>query len=361
MRFAFTDDQLLLQSTVRDFLKKECTPEAVRALWASQTRHDATLWSKLAELGVCGALLPEAQGGMGLDERDLVLLLEETGRAALPEPVVSTAAVGVPLLRDARNHLDEGEGQALRALRLSDAWLPRVAAGDAIVAVGHPANPFVADAGVADLLLLAHGDEVHALERAAATLTHQPANDPARRLFSVAWTPSAATCIASGDAARRLLDAALDRGALACAAQALGVAEQLLDLAVAYAKQREQFGRAIGSFQALQHKLADVKVKLEYARPVVYKAAHSVAVGAAQRAVAVSHAKIAATEAAAFAARVALQVHGAIGYTWEQDLHIWMRRAWSLEREFGDAAFHLDRVSAFVLAEGAPIGPGRTF
>jgi len=349
MRFAFSDDQLLLQSTVRDFLTKESTPEVVRALWATETGHDAVLWSKLAELGVCGALVPDAHGGMGLDERDLVLLLEETGRAALPAPVVASAAVGAPLLRDA------GDAE------LANAWLPRVAAGDAILAVGHPANPFVTDAGVADLLLLAHGDEIHAIERDAATLTHQPANDPARRLFSVVWTPSAKTRLASGDTARALLDAALDRGALACAAQAIGVADQLLVLAVAYAGQRQQFGRPIGSFQALQHKLADAKVKLEYARPVVYKAAHTVAVDGARRSVDVSHAKLAATEAAAFAARTALQVHGAIGYTWEQDLHLWMRRAWSLEREFGGAAFHLGRVSAFVLADGAPIGPGHTF
>ncbi len=349
MHFAFSDDALLLQSTVRDFLAKECTPAVVRALWASESGHDPVLWSKLADLGVCGALLPDAHGGMGLDERDLVLLLEETGRAALPAPVITTAAVGAPLLRDAGN------------AGLASNWLPRVAAGAAILAVGHPANPFVADAGVADLLLLAHGDEVHALERSGATLTHQPANDPARRLYSVAWTPSAATRIASGEAARRLLDVALDRGALATAAQAIGVTEQLLEIAVSYAKQREQFGRPIGSFQALQHKLADVKVKLEYARPVVYKAAHSVATGIATRAVDVSHAKLAATEAAAFAARVALQVHGAIGYTWEQDLHLWMRRAGSLERDFGDATFHLGRVSAFVLADGAPIGPGNTF
>ena len=349
MRFAFSEDQLLLQSTVRDFLSKECTPEVVRALWASESGHDAVLWSKLAELGVPGALVPDAHGGMGLDERDLVLLLEETGRVALPVPVVASAAVGAPLLRDA--------GDA----KLAERWLPRVAAGDAILAVGHPANPFVTDAGVADLLLLARGDDLHAVERSAATLTHQPANDPGRRLFRVAWTSSAATRIASGAAARALLDAALDRGALACAAQAIGVADQLLAIAVAYALQRQQFGRAIGSFQALQHKLADAKVKLEYARPVVYKAAHTVAANGASRAVDVSHAKLAATEAAAFAARVALQVHGAIGYTWEQDLHLWMRRAWSLEREFGDVAFHLDRVSAFVLADGAPIGPGHTF
>ena len=349
MRFAFSDDQLLLQSTVRDFLAKECTPAVVRAIWESQTGHDPALWSKLAELGVPGALVPDSYGGMGFDERDLVLLLEETGRAALPAPVVATAAVGAPLLRDAGN------------AEVASQWLPRVAAGDAIVAVGHPANPFVADAGVADLLLLADGDGLHAIERSAATLTHQPANDPARRLYSVAWTASAATRIASGAAARALLDAALDRGALACAAQAIGVAEQLLEIAAAYAKQREQFGRAIGSFQALQHKLADVKVKSEYARPVVYKAAHAVAIGSATRAIDVSHAKLAATEASSFAARVALQVHGAIGYTWEQDLHLWMRRAWSLERDFGDATFHLDRVSAFVLANGAPIGPGYTF
>ena len=350
MRFAFSDDQLLLQSTVRDFLKKECTPEVVRSLWASPTGHDLALWSKLAALGVCGALVPESQGGMGLDERDLVLLLEETGRAALPAPIVATAAVGAPLLRDAG--VDA----------LSEHWLPRIAAGDAVVAVGHPANPFIVDAGLADLLLLAHGDDaVHAVPRADATIVHQPTNDPGRRLFTVAWTPTPATRIASGAAARALLDAALDRGALACAAQALGVADQLLELAVAYAGQREQFGRPIGSFQALQHRLADVKVKLEYARPVVYTAAHSVAKGVPTRAVDVSHAKLAATEAAAFAARVALQVHGAIGYTWEQDLHLWMRRAWSLERGFGDAQFHLDRVAAFVLADGAPIGPGRTF
>jgi alkylation response protein AidB-like acyl-CoA dehydrogenase len=346
MRFAFGDDQLLLASTVRDFLKKECTPERVREIWASADGRDARLWSQLSELGVVGALVGEAHGGMGLDERDLVLLLEETGRAALPAPIVATAAVAAPLLRDTP---------------LADAWLPRLAAGEAIVAVGHPANPFVADADLADLLLLARDGALHAVARGAAVATRQPANDPARRLFSVAWTPSDATRIAGGADAQRLLDAALDRGALACAAQALGVADRLIELAVGYAQQREQFGRPIGSFQALQHALADAKVRLEYARPVVYKAAHSVATQAATRACDTSHAKLAAVAAAQRAARTALQVHGALGYTWEQDLHLWMRRAWSLERDFGDAAFHEDRVAAFVLADGASIGPGNTF
>jgi hypothetical protein len=138
----------------------------VRALWDAESDHDAALWSKFAELGVCGALVPDAHGGMGLDERDLVLLLEETGRAALPAPVVASAAVGAPLLRDA--------GDAA----LASAWLPRVAAGDAILALGHPANPFVTDAGVADLLLLERDGEIHAIERSAATPTHNPPTIP---------------------------------------------------------------------------------------------------------------------------------------------------------------------------------------
>jgi alkylation response protein AidB-like acyl-CoA dehydrogenase len=348
VRFAFGDDQRLLQDAVREFLRKECAPDVVRALWADARGHAPALWAQLAELGVQGALVPEAQGGMGLDERDLVLLLEEVGRAALPGPVAACAAVAAPLLREL------GGATAER-------WLARVGGGQAIAVVGHPANPFVTDAHLADLLLLARDGALHALEPAAVRLVPQPANDPGRRLHAVEWQPGAATRVADGAEAERLLAAAFDRGALACAAQLLGAADRMLELAVAYACQREQFGRPIGSFQAVQHQLADAKVRVEYARPVVYKAAWSVATGAPARAVDVSHAKLAAGEAAALAARRALQAHGAIGYTWEQDLHLWMRRAWSLALEWGAPPLHLARVSAFVLADGAPIGPGTTF
>lgn len=355
MRFAFSDEQLLLQSTVRDFLRKECAPEVIRGLWTRDTGHAPALWAQLAELGVLGALVPEAHGGLALDERDLVLLLEETGRAALPLPVIATAAVAVPLLRELAETGAEGAALAAR-------WLPQIARGDAIVAVGHPESRFVADAALADLLLLAHGDALHAIERTPAVrCVRQPANDPGRRLYTVEWRPSAGTLVADGAAAQRLLEAAFQRGALACAAQLLGATEQMLDLAVSYACQREQFGRPIGGFQAVQHQLADVKVQLEYARPVVYKAAWSIACRALSRGVDSSHAKLAATAAGEGAARRALQAHGAIGYTWEQDLHLWMRRVWSLALDWGRAPQHLARVSAFVLAEGAPIGPGHTF
>lgn len=348
MHFDFNEDQRLLQQTVREFLEAECPPDAVRALWDTETGRSRGLWKQLAEIGIAGLLVPEDQEGMGLSEADFVLLGEEVGRAGLAEPVVATAAVAGPLLR-------ELGGEPARR------WLKPLAVGEAIVAVGHPACAFVSDAHVADLLLLEAEGELHAVTPADATLTPQPAVDPARRVFSVAWTPRAETRVAEGERAGALLDAALDRGALACAAQLVGVCDRLVELSVAYAGQRVQFGAPIGSFQAVKHRLADAKVKLEYARPLVYRAADSVARGAPQRAVHVSMAKEAAARAAVHAARVALQTHGAIGYTWEQDVHLWMRRAWSLERDWGLPRFHRQRMADFALAPGAPLGAGRTF
>ena len=348
MNFDFSEDQKLLRETVRDFLAGECPPDAVRALWATGTGRSRALWKQLAEVGLAGLLVPEAHEGMGLSEVDFVLLCEEIGRAGLAEPVIATAAVAAPLL------VELGGDLASR-------WLKPLAVGEAIAAVGHPVSPFVDDAHVADLLLLAHGGELHAVAPADVALVAQPANDPARRVATVSFEPRPATCVAAGAQARRLLDAALDRGALAAAAQLLGVCDRLVGLAVDYTGQRVQFGVPIGSFQAVKHALAGVKVKLEYARPLVYRAADSVARGLAQRPVHVSMAKVAASEAALRGARVALQAHGAIGYTWEQDVHIWMRRAWSLDQTWGIQRFHRRRMAEFALAPGAPLGAGRTF
>ena len=161
---------------------------------------------------------------------------------------------------------------------------------------------------------------------------------------------------ARGEEAKKLQAAALDRGALGCAAQQLGVAQRLVEMTVEYACQRKQFGKPIGSFQAIKHMLANVQVRLEYARPVVYRAAHSVARNSEHRAVDVSMAKSAASETAQTAAKVALQVYGALGYTWEQDLHIWMRRAWSLEAAWGSGAWHRSRVADAILDSDAAAG-----
>ncbi len=349
MDFRFDEDQELLQSTVREFLQGEVTPESVRALWETETGRSPELWKQLAEIGLPGLLVPEQHGGMGLCEEEMVLLIEEAGRAALAEPVISTAAVAVPLLGEIGGNL-------------ANEWLPKIAAGEAIAAVGHPISPFVEDAHVANLLLLPDNDgALHAVPRDAAEVKVQPANDPSRRIASVEFKANESTRIASGGAAAGLFAASLDRGALACTAGTLGVCDRLISLAAAYASERKQFGKPIGSFQAVKHMLADIKVKLEYARPLVQRAAHSVAHGNAARDVHVSMAKLAACEAATLGAKAALQTHGAIGYTWEQDLHIWMRRAWSLDHAWGRSAFHLGRVREALFAGTLPIGPGTTF
>ncbi len=349
MQFTFSEDQLALQETVRDFLAGECPPERIRELWESESGRSAELWGKLAELGIPGLLVPEEFSGLGQSEVDAVLIHEEIGRAGLAEPLVSTAAVAVPLLAELADA--ERAGQ----------WLRRIAGGENIVAVGNSASPIVGDVHVAQLLLLADGDEIHAVDPADVDAVPQPATDPAQKLFRVGWKPRESTCLVSGERGRALQTAALDRGALACAAQLLGVGDQLLAMASTYAGQRKQFGKPIGSFQAVKHHLATVKVAIEYARPMVHRAAWSVAEAVAGRGVHVSMAKVAAAEAAAQAARTALQVHGAIGYTWEQDLHIWMRRAWSLGNAWGTISFHRDRVTEAVLAPGAHLGPGTTF
>lgn len=339
MRFALTDEQLALRDAVHDLLERECPPEVVRAAWSNATGRADGRWRLLAEMGVLGVIAPEADGGLGLTAVDLVPLLEATGRAALPEPVVETAAVAVPLLHDAGRSPD----------------VQRVAAGHAVVAAAFgpsssgPSSsgpsPLVPYADSADLIVLAHGAELHAVEPTAVTLVARRSVDGSRRLFEVEWQPGAATLVGEGT----VVADAFDRGALGTAAQLIGIAQHLLDVTVEYAKQREQFGVPIGSFQAVKHHLADAALELEFARPLVYRAAYSVAYGDPERAVHVSMAKARASDAALLAARVGLQVHGAIGYTTEYDLHLWMKRAWALAASWGDAAWHRNRVGLAIL------------
>jgi alkylation response protein AidB-like acyl-CoA dehydrogenase len=345
MRFVFTEEQRLFQRTVRDLLAKAFPAEELRASWADATGRSRERWAQLASLGVVGMLVPSDAGGLGMDEVDLVLVLEETGRAALPEPVVETAAVASRLLSE------------LAPAAIQARWLPAVAAGDAWIAVGlRESGPYVADAHVADLLLLQRGDALHAVARGDVELVSQPSIDGAQRIFTVDWNPTTATRLASGAAAAAAMAAAFDRGASGSAAQLLGVADRMIEMAADHARQREQFGQPIGSFQAVKHLLADALLKLDFARPVVYRAAWSMAHEAADSAIRgrdASMAKAYASEAATAAARAALQVHGAIGYTWEHDLHLWMKRAWTLARAWGDAGWHRERVASWL------VGPAR--
>jgi alkylation response protein AidB-like acyl-CoA dehydrogenase len=335
VRFAFSPDSLAFRDAARALLKRECTPAMLRAAWQSDDGRVPGLWTKLTELGVPAVLAPEADGGLGMSELELVLLVEECGRAAVPEPMSETAAVAVPLLRDTRSP-----------------WLRRVVRGEARVAVGLGGAPFVLAASTADVLLLQHGDHLHVLEQRAVHLAAQPSIDSARRLFRVEWTPSPSTLLAEGAAAREAIDAARDGGAVATAAELLGAGRQLVETAVAYAKTRHQFGKPIGSFQAVKHHLADAHIALEMAAPAVYRAAYSLARRDPERSLHASMAKALASEAALLAARKALQCHGAIGYAFENDLHLWMKRVWALALAWGDASEHRARVSRSLFSMG---------
>jgi alkylation response protein AidB-like acyl-CoA dehydrogenase len=332
MHFAFSEDQILFRDTVRDFLANESPPEQVRAAWENDTGRIPGLWGKLAEMGVVGLTAPESAGGLGMDEIDLVLLLEEAGRAALPEPLIEHTAVAIPTLR-------------LHGGSRGEAWLERAAAGEALVGVG-VCGPYVLYGEQADVLLLAHGDELHLVERADVTLTAQRSVDYSRRLSSVEWTPSAGTLIVSGAEATQAVVDAGDRGALAAAAQCVGIAQQLIDVTVDYVGQREQFGKVVGSYQAVKHQLANALLAVEFARPLVYVASYAIANSTPHRTREVAMAKAVASDAVDLAARTALQCHGAIGYTFEYDLHLWMKRGWALAAAFGDASHHRARVAA---------------
>jgi len=347
MDFTFSEDQLLFQESVRDFLVNEVTPERIRAGWETDSGRDSALWQQLAELGLTGLTVPEAHGGLGMSELDFVLLAQECGYVALPEPLVHTAMVAVPLLCQIGGEL-------------ADQWLPQIAAGQAKVVVGLEQNLLVEDAHVADLLLLQRGKQLLAATPAQVELRHNESVDPSRRLYAVEAS-DAATVVAEGEQAQALIAGALDRGALGSAAQALGLAQRMIDLSVQYTSERQQFGQAIGAFQAVKHHMANVAVSLEYARAPVHRAAYSVAANEAIASHAVSQAKLGACEAANLAAKNCIQVHGAMGYTWEVDLHIFMKKAWALANTWGDAGFHKTRIGEHIFAKDAALGAGATF
>ncbi len=343
MHFAFTGQQLEFRDAVRQILAKECTAADVRAAFDAPSARTSR-WTTLAELGVTGITVPVARGGLGLGLVDLVPLLEEAGSVALPEPLAMTTGVAATLLVDLES-AEAGAGGG----RIGP-WLEGIAAGSLTVAVEDPRHPGVAVAGAdgADLLLLTSvgpdGPEIHGIDAAAVSVTPVPSLDPTRRLATLAWEPSPASLLASGPLAATSVARTGDRAAVVVGAELLGLAGTMIGLAADYAKDRHQFGRPIGSFQAVKHLLAGAQVLLEFARPVVYGGAWALDAGTADGSRAASVAKAYASDAAVEAARVSLQVHGAIGYTWECDLQLFLKRAWALAEAWGSAGDHRDRL-----------------
>lgn len=336
MRFALTSDQEFFAKTIRDLLGAECSSEALRSAWEGDGRIPGLL-ARLVGLGVTALGVPEAAGGLGGNETDLLPLMIESGRACLTEPLMG-ALVAARIL-------------GAEATSPAATWLPSIAQGRAVVGLGVGPGSLVMDATVADVLLLTNGTGLYAVPVGAVEIEPEQSADRSARLGSVRWTPNPDERLSAAP-----VDA-LDGAALAAAAQLLGLGQGLLDMSVTYAGQREQFGRAIGSFQAVKHQLAEVYIGLAFVRPLLDRAAWSMAHRSPTRSRDVSMANHAAGEAAERAARVALQVHGGIGYTYEHDLHMWAKRAWFLTRAFGDAAWHRARVATLVLDDDQPRVP----
>ncbi|MFD3533853.1 acyl-CoA dehydrogenase family protein [Streptomyces sp. NPDC058664] len=320
MRFLLDDEQSEFARSLDGMLAVADTPGAARAWAAGDSAPGLALWSRLAEAGVFALAVPERHDGLGPLPVELAVAFTELGRHAVPGPVVETVAAAALLDR-----LGEEE--------TATAWLPRIAAGKAVVSLCVPAagSPYALDPDTADAVLVVEGDTVRLAE---ATGPVQPSADPVRRLAR----PLGGTVLARGPAVAAAAAHATEVAALATAAQSLGLGRALLDRTVAYVGQRTQFGVPIGSFQAVKHRLADTLIALEFARPLLHSAALALARGADRSSAEVAAAKVTAGEAAYAAARTALQLHGAVGYTEELDLALWIRKARPLRDAWGAPA-----------------------
>lgn len=313
MNFETDEQQRDFAASIDAALGAADVPAAVRAWGEGDTTPGRKVWAQLTDLGVTALLVAEKFDGIDAHPVDLVVALERLGYWGVPGPVAESIAVAPVLLAD-----DERSGA--------------LAAGELIATVALPPRvPRAVDADTAGLILVAEDGQV----RDGSAGERHESVDPTRRLFDVA---------ASGDARPADTARAYEFGVLATAAQLVGAGQAMLDQSVAYAKQRTQFGRVIGSYQAIKHKLADVHIAIEMARPLVYGAALSLADGAPDTARDVSAAKVAAADAALLAARSALQTHGAIGFTQEHDLSLLLLRVQALRPAWGDPALHRRRV-----------------
>jgi len=326
MDFDLTDDQLALREGARELLDDLASPARVRAHTTSTDPFDTELWRAMIDQGWLGVELEESRGGLGLGAVEVAVLVEELGRHAAPTPFVPTVL-------------------ALDAFLLAgdDAWVARLASGEAIACVGWSPDAPIAYAPSADVAVVLADDGVYAFEPVARP-RREPAMDLTRELGWLPFEPARARQLGGLDARARLLD----RGATFASADLLGGASHALDLAVEYAKDRVQFGRPIGSFQAVKHRCADMLVDVEGMRSTVYWAAWCIGARDADASVAASTAKIWCSDASKRVMASALQVHGGIGFTWEHDLHFFLKRAQLDQLQFGDASMHRARLTSLL-------------
>jgi alkylation response protein AidB-like acyl-CoA dehydrogenase len=377
MDIGFTEEQELLRDSARRFLESECNTQFVRQRMAETAAVTDEFWQKLAEQGWLGIVYPEEEGGSGLGLVDLVVLMEEMGRAVMPGPFLSTVVLGGAVVGEAGSPAQRRE------------WLPRIAAGKAKAALAWTepnlrwdaagitltareladgftlsgTKLFVGDAHLADILVIAartrdgstmeDGVSLFLVPKDTTRLavTVLPTIDETRKLCEVRLDNvalPAAALLGEKHEGWRPLSQVVARATVALAAEMCGGAQQVLDMSVAYAKIRVAFGKPIGSYQGVKHQAADMLVAIENAKSLTYYAAWAVDQGLDEAPLAVSMAKAAASDMYRKVAGTGIQLHGGIGMTWEHDLQLYFKRAKASEVAFGDATWHRERVAQLI-------------
>ena len=329
MDFDFNDEQREIKSTARQFLADRFKPEKVRELAESGDPYDAAIWDEICDLGWPGIAIAEEHGGQGLGTLELVILQEELGYALAPTPLVSNAGAGLVIVSAG------SDDQQAR-------WLPGIASGEQRGALAMTADdpPIAGAAECAALIVLPNGDRARIVEGSEAELERLELIDSTRAYYRVSAD--------GGDPLDGDVAAGLQRAAVAIAAELVGVAQRALDMAIEYAKEREQFGRPIGAYQAVSHRLAEMLWDVEEARSLTYYAAWCANANPEALALAAHMAKARASDAANSVTHNAIQTFGGIGFTWEHDVHFFLKRARVGSQLLGSARQHRERVADLV-------------
>ena len=375
MDFGFTEEQEALRKSAREFLSDRSTTGLVRDLMASKTGFDEKLWKEMAALGWMGTAISEEDGGLGLSLIELAILVEEMGRALLPSPFFSSVGLAAPVIaataegalrKTLLGGIASGELRATVAIPEEEGrWdAAGIKAKATPVDGGYKLSGtkvFVPDAHLADEIVVVARTGKSKDPREGISLFLVPTSDKkvkVKTLDTIDRTRRLAQVKVGGvevPADRRLgpeggawplLERALDRSATVLAAEATGLATKVLELSRDYAKERTQFDKPIGTFQAISHRIADMLVLTENARSTTYYAAWAIEEGVPDAALAAATAKVAASEAARIVSQGGMQVHGGIGFTWEHDMHLYYRRAKWVELFLGDPSIWRERVAS---------------
>ena len=369
MEFDLTDTQKLFKSSARELFAQECSPQQVREMIEKNEPYSDRLWGKLVEQGWTGLIFSEDDGGLGLGMVEMAVAFEEMGRALGPGAFLSTTALAGSLVQsvgpgEQRQRLlqaiSEGSAKATVALLEQSArWdldavaLRATEAADGIRLSGK--KLFVSDAEVADYIFVAAriGSDLAVVvvdkNAQGVDVNAMPAIDATRRLCEVSFNDAQAELLMKGEAARQALEHAIDVATLALAAEMVGGMNWVMDASVEYAKTRKQFGKPIGQFQAVQHHCANMLLMTESARSAVYYAAWVMGNVPEQAPLAVSMAKAYASDAYRDVGNLGIQVHGGIGFTWDENIHFYYKRAKASELMFGDASYHRERIARLVV------------